>query len=178
MAVSVETLFIRFGPMVHRRCARILRDAHEAEDAMQDVFVRVIARQEQLVDDRMGALLWTMSTQVCLNRLRRKNRKPEHGSELLDQIASADDAEEQVHRLRFLDRIFGRETSAHGVQTRTLAVLRWVDGMTWEEISQATGMSVAGIRKRLDGFRYRMVDLRVDETATGRLPALSDGEST
>ena len=156
MAVSAESLFIQFGPMVHRRCMRILRDAEEAEDAMQDVFVRVIARQDELVDDRMGALLWTMATQVSLNRLRTKARKPEDGPELLAQIASAEDAEERIHLLRILDRIFAHDVQDNRVQTRTLAVLRWVDGMTWEEMSHTTGLSVAGIRKRLDGFRKKV----------------------
>lgn len=134
---------------------RVLRDAEEAEDAMQDVFVRVLARQDDLVDDRMGALLWTMATQVSLNRLRRKARKPEDGPELLTQIASVEDGEERVHVLRVLDRIFSNDVQESRVQTRTLAVLRWVDGMTWEEISRTTGLSVAGIRKRLDGFRRK-----------------------
>lgn len=169
MAVSVESLFIRFGPMVHRRCTRILRDAEEAEDAMQDVFVRVLARQDELVDERMGALLWTMATQVSLNRLRRKARKPEDGPELLEQIASAEDAEDRVHVLRVLDRIFAQDAKQHRIQTRTLAVLRWVDGMTWDEMSRTTGLSVAGIRKRLDGFRRKCRELGM--TSLDALPA-------
>ena len=41
----------RYGPMVLRRCRRLLRDESEALDACQDVFVRVIERRQWLKDD-------------------------------------------------------------------------------------------------------------------------------
>jgi RNA polymerase sigma-70 factor (ECF subfamily) len=173
--IDVESLFRRYGPMVHRRCVRLLGRGRDAEDAMQDVFVRLVSRRDTLHagrrvgqraghagegdgrrsdenDGQVAALLWTMATQVSLNRLRTRRRKPEHGAELLDAIAAADDPEERVFLRRALDVIF---VGDHGrrVSTRTLAVLRYVDGMSLDETAAATGLSVAGVRKRLDRLK-------------------------
>ena len=38
MALDVESHYLRYGPMVLRRCRTLLRDPAKAEDAMQDVF--------------------------------------------------------------------------------------------------------------------------------------------
>jgi DNA-directed RNA polymerase specialized sigma24 family protein len=39
--IDVEALSRRYGPMVLRRCRRLLGDEQEALDACQDVFVRI-----------------------------------------------------------------------------------------------------------------------------------------
>ena len=40
--VDVEALSRRYGPMVLRRCRRLLGDEDQALDACQDVFLRVL----------------------------------------------------------------------------------------------------------------------------------------
>ena len=159
VAIDVEDLFRRFGPMVHRRCMRMLRDPRDADDALQDVFVRLIHNEDTLHDERAGALLWTMATQVSLNKLRTRRRRPEHGPTLLDTIATAADAEERTMVARALDAVFAREDQGLAVTTRTLAVLRFVDGMTWDEVAATTGLSVGAVRKRLDGLKKRVAAL-------------------
>jgi RNA polymerase sigma-70 factor, ECF subfamily len=145
--------------MVHRRCTRILRNEADADDAMQDVFVRLVRRGETLSDERAGALLWTMATQVSLNRLRTKRRKPEDGAALIDVLAATDDVEERTIVARTLDALFAREERGQRIATRTLAVLRYVDGMTLDEVASATGLSAGAIRKRLEGLKERVTTL-------------------
>src|SRR4051794_19069548 len=131
MAIDIEALFRRFGPMVHRRCRRLLRSDEDARDAAQDVFVRLVSRSEDLNDEQMGGLLWTMATQVSLNRLRTRARKPESGPDLLEAIvAAADDPDERVGVGRVLALVFPAGERELVPSTRTLAVMRWVDGMT------------------------------------------------
>lgn len=173
MTVDVDSLFRRFGPMVHRRCLRLLRDPEEADDAMQDVFVRVLRQPERWVEDRIGALLWTMATQVSLNRLRTRRRRPEDGDALLEHIAAADDTEGRLGVAQWLEQLFAREPAGLRISTQTLAVLRWVDGMTLEEVAQATGMSVAGVRKRLDALRRGALAAQGDDLPLTEAPAAS-----
>lgn len=161
MALDVEDLFRRYGAMVHRRCKRLLKNEDQARDAAQDVFVRLVSRRDTLSDgEHIGALLWTMATQVSLNRLRGQKRKPEDGAELLDVLANADDPEERMWLRRAVDAVFASETDALRASTRALAVMRFVDGMTLEEVATASGMSVAGVRKRLARLRERVAALR------------------
>ena len=70
MPIDTAQLCEAHGPMVLRRCRRLLRDDGKALDAMHDVFVEIL-RREQTLDQRAPAgLLLRTATNVCLNKLR------------------------------------------------------------------------------------------------------------
>ncbi len=157
--VDVEAYYRTYGPMVHRRCAMILKNEAEADDAMQEVFVRVLRRQQAggVVDDKPVSYLWKVATHVCLNRLRTKKRRPEDGDggDIIDAIAAIDDGVGSSPFRWALDRVFANEPKS----TRTMAMLHFVDGLTLEETAQEMGMSVSGVRKRLRVLKARIADL-------------------
>ena len=163
MAVDVESLYRTHGPMVLRRCRRLLRDEGRALDAMQDVFVEILRRKESLDDRAPAALLLQTATNVCLNRLRTQRRHPEDREEgLLGSIAdaSADGVEGRSLARRVLDRLLGPEGGSDGregsVSTGVIAVLHHVDGLTLEEVAAEVGLSVSGVRKRLRTLKARL----------------------
>jgi RNA polymerase sigma-70 factor (ECF subfamily) len=151
----------RYGPMVLRRCRRLLGNGDDAADACQDVFVRVFERRLRLHGQFPSSLLFRVATTVCLNRLRDRGRRPEghaapeDGDLLLHRIACAHEPGGETEARLLLDRIFGR----HPASSRTMAVLHYVDGLTLEEVASVTGMSVSGVRKRLRALRETLRDI-------------------
>jgi RNA polymerase sigma factor (sigma-70 family) len=153
LAIDVEAVYLRFGPLVLRRCRRLLGQDALAEEAMQDVFVRLLAQRDALDDRGLSSLLFQMATQVSLNRLRTRARRPENqGDEALLTIACAEDAEGQSAARVLVSRLLGKEEPS----TRWIATLHFVDAMTLEEVAAEVGMSVSGVRKRLRGLRERL----------------------
>ena len=71
------------------------------------------------------------------------------------QIASAEDHESRLIDRLTLEDIFRHERPS----TRAIAVMRYVDGMTLEEVATEVGLSVSGVRKRLRTLRGRVRDL-------------------
>ncbi len=157
MAINVEQAYRMYGPMVLRRCRHLLRQEELAVDAMQDTFVQLIRYQDRLDDRYPSSLLYRMATNVCLNRIRSRSRRPEDArDDLLERIAVIEDgAHERVAARRLLDRLFSREQES----TQVIAVLHLVDGMTLEETAAEVGMSVSGVRKRLRPLRSRLAEL-------------------
>jgi RNA polymerase sigma-70 factor (ECF subfamily) len=147
---EVEALCRRYGPMVFRRCQRLLGDAEEARDACQDVFVRLVQHRHRLDGAYPSSLLYRIATNVCLNRIRERGRRPvtDEDAQLLD-LASAEEPGAQSHARLLLNRLFGR----HPESSRTMAVLHFLDGLTLEEVADETGLSVSGVRKRLAKLR-------------------------
>ena len=160
MSLDVEAHYRRFGPLVLRRCRRLLRDEEKAIDAMQDVFVQVLRARERLQETAPAALLLRIATNVCLNRLRGERRRPEDADDalILEIAALGDDLEERSAARAMLDRLFGREPES----SRTIAVLYRVDRMTHEEVAREVGMSVSGVRSRLRKLRARLTTLGGD----------------
>ena len=162
MAVDVEALYRRYGPMVHRRCRSLLGDEDRAADAMQDTFALVLAHQARLDAAAPSSLLWRIATNVCLNRLRSRKRRGEDAAEgLLEAIAGADDLEGRSAAAAVLDRLFGREPAS----SRTMAVMHLLDGMTLEEVAREHGLSVSGVRKRLRTLKARLAALEPEGTS-------------
>ena len=123
---------------------------------MHDVFVQLVRREEALDLSRPSSLLYTMATNVSLNKIRSRKRKPENQDEgLIATIAAADELEEMTSHRTLLGSIFKREQPS----TRVMAVLHYVDKMTLEEVAEAVGLSVSGVRKRLRGLKARIAEL-------------------
>jgi RNA polymerase sigma factor (sigma-70 family) len=153
--LDVENLYRRYGPMVLRRCRRMLGDEASAVDAMHDVFVEILRRRDRLETASPSSYLWTAATRTCLNRLRSRRRRPEDADvDLVDRIAWAPEGDLVGARV-LLDRVFGREAPS----TRTMAVLHLVDGMTLEEVATESGLSVSGVRKRLRTLKAHVAEL-------------------
>ena len=165
MALDVESHYLRYGPMVLRRCRTLLRDPAKAEDAMQDVFVSLIRNEDRLRDEAPGALLLRVATNVCLNRLRGERRHPEDAhedDELALRIAQADDgggdAESRTLARSVLGKLFGTNDPL-AASTRSLAFMHLVDGLTLQEVARESRLSVSGVRKRLRGLKGRLAEL-------------------
>jgi RNA polymerase sigma-70 factor (ECF subfamily) len=151
-AIDVEQLYRRYAPMVLRRCRRLLQNEEQAVDAMQDVFVRLLGHRDRLHGLYPSSLLYRMATNVCLNIIRdRKSDKTDSGEDALARIACCAEQETRTLAAVILDRIFLRERPS----TREIAVLHFVDGMTYSEVARETNLSVSGVRKRLRDFRAR-----------------------
>ena len=119
---------------------------------MHDVFVQVLSHESEL-DDRAGSsLLFRIATNVCLNKIRSRKRRPEDGDDVIAEIAEATDPAARNAARAMLDRLFRNEPA----DTALIAVLHLHDKMTLEETAAEVGMSVGGVRKRLDKLRDKL----------------------
>ena len=158
-SMEFSKLYEAYAPMVYRRSMMLLRDEAEAEDMVQNVFLRVFERWDSLDVSQPSSLLWNTATRLCLNRIRDKKRRGLDcdTSELLLSIACADDDEGEKEAKGILAKLFSREPES----SRTIAVLHFVDGMTLEETAHEVGLSVSGVRKRLRGLQAKVKNLEV-----------------
>ena len=155
--MDIDRLYRVYGPMVLRRCRRLLKDEDQALDAMQDVFARLLQYGDRLKDQYPSSLLYRMATNLCLNRLRDGRGRPREQStedtaeELIQRVAH----HAEVEARSLLDRVFRQ----HKESTRTIAILHYLDGMTLEETAREAGLSVSGVRKRLNALRKTLREL-------------------
>jgi RNA polymerase sigma-70 factor (ECF subfamily) len=158
-SIDVAASYTRYGPMVLRRCRAILHSEAEAVDALQDVFVRLLKSQQRLDDRGMSSLLYQMATQVCLNRLRSRRRRPEDAEDPQDgrsalayRIAQVSGSDDRTGARGLLSRLFADEPESSAV----IAMLHLHDGLTLEEVAAEVGLSVSGVRKRLRRLEARL----------------------
>jgi RNA polymerase sigma-70 factor (ECF subfamily) len=156
--IDPDAYYETYGPMVLRRCRKLLGDEQSARDAMHDVFVQVLSHADRLVDQAPSSLLFRIATNVCLNRIRSRKRRPEDGDpDLLQEIAVETDPEARSAARAALDALFRHEPA----DTALIAVLHLHDKMTLQEVADEVGMSVSGVRKRLQKLRTKLHALEV-----------------
>jgi RNA polymerase sigma-70 factor (ECF subfamily) len=155
LPVDVEAYYRALGPMVLRRCRRLLRDEEKAVDAMHDTFVNLLRADDRLVHQAPASLLLRMATRVCLNKLRTERRRPEdRDDEALLAIASDERLEARSLSRFVLQDLLGHEQES----TRVMAVLHFVDGLTLEEVGREVGLTAEAVRKRLRKLRARVAE--------------------
>ena len=154
MGLDVNEYYRRYGPMVLRRCRRLLQNEEQAVDAMQDTFVKLLQNQGRLTHDAPSSLLFRIATNTCLNRIRTNTRRRENslGDDVLQHIADCSGTDARIEARSVIDRLFLREKESTGA----IAVMHLVDGMTLEQVAEQVGMSVSGVRKRLRSLREKL----------------------
>ncbi len=145
---AAARLYREYGPAVYRRCLRLLRDKEAAQDATQEVFVRLVRNMERL-EDRGDALPWIyrVTTNHCLNVLRDAGRHAE-GELPVEMEADERSATEALPDRRLAQELLGRFDAS----TQAVVVGVYVDGMEREEIAEALGISKRTVSRKLERF--------------------------
>jgi len=146
----------RFGPLVAQRCRAIVRDDALAEDALQNVFMRLWRYESSFAEaeSKLG-WLYRVADRCCFDLLaRRRTRKETSLSDLPERQRADASVEDRELVLRFLGRFDER--------TQQVAVLHYLDGLPQEEIARATGWSRQTVWKKLTLLRDSAARLRAD----------------
>jgi RNA polymerase sigma-70 factor (ECF subfamily) len=160
MALSEEQVvaaYQQYGHLVLRRCRFILRDEHLAEDALHEVFVKVMKYGDSLLDaDAPVRWLYRVAERVCFDLLSKRPTKPE--AELTEALAVSDrssPASEFSDRellTKFLDRFDDK--------TKHLVLLYHLDGYSQDQIAEETGWSRQTVNKKLARVQKKAASLR------------------
>lgn len=154
---ALATLVRLYHDRVYRFGLRVCRDGFDADDAVQEAFVKLARRPDVMADQ--GALLWLMTVvkRVCLRLLRPITRERRALGDRIEATASdapdegirADDALER----RELVRAVQAAIAALEPPYRAVLVMRDLEGMSGEETAEALGLPLAAMKTRLHRAR-------------------------
>lgn len=156
MPPELADAYRRYFPALVRKCSRMLRDEHEAQDVAQESFLRLCQSELGLGDVRtVTAWLYRTSTRLALDRLRARNLRQR---ELMvwEDAASVSAPDEQLH-LRDLWAELLRRVPADELEA---AVLARADGLPQAEIAEVLGIHERSVRRLLTQFEARVERLR------------------
>jgi len=138
---------------------RILQNQEGAEDAVQEIFIKLWKMKERLVEYRsIDALAITMTKNFCIDQLRRdknfireENRREDH-----HYIASLSPHEqmELSETNEILHRIIDHLPDGY----KDVIRLRDIEGVPYEEIAEKTGQNINTLRVTLSRARKLIRD--------------------
>ncbi|MEQ1892598.1 MAG: RNA polymerase sigma factor [Planctomycetota bacterium] len=149
------------GARVHRLCRHLLGRAAEAEDATQEVFLKLFERAASF-DGRARFSTWLhrLTVNHCLHRiekerLRRTDPLGEDGPQPCDPAAGPARALEHDEARAHLAALLARLSPEH----RSVLVLRELEELTYEEIAETLAVPVGTVMSRLARAREALVRL-------------------
>jgi RNA polymerase sigma-70 factor, ECF subfamily len=144
---ATHELFERYGGMVFRRCAAILRNDEAARDAVQEIFLRVIERRRQFRGDASPVTwLYAIATLHCLQQLRDRAGRLAKLALYGDEPRTAG-ARDPAERLAVFELLEGEPED-----TRLMVYLHYIDGLTMDEVAAAIGLSRKTVSRRVNEF--------------------------
>lgn len=156
---AFATLVQRYSGAVFNQAYRMLNDAHEAEDAVQEVFLRAYRRLDTY-DPERRFVTWLLSigSNFCIDRLRRRR-----GAWLtLDDVAfwlTSGEPGPEASALRDERRAAVQRALQRLPDTyRGVTVLRYWHDLSYLEIAEALGLTEATVKTRLHRARKLMAE--------------------
>jgi RNA polymerase sigma-70 factor (ECF subfamily) len=160
-ANAVRTIMTRHNQRLYRLARSILTDDSEAEDVLQEAYMRAFT---SLAGFRGDAALATWLSRIVINealaRLRRKRRiptvppRPRDTAEVIafPSTASPDDPERNMAQRQILDLI-EKATDSLPEGFRAVFMARAIEGLSVEETAELLGLKPQTVKTRL--FRAR-----------------------
>jgi RNA polymerase sigma-70 factor, ECF subfamily len=154
-------LVARHAHRLHAVCLRVLGSHADAEDAVQETFVRLARAGVGFRGDAaLSTWLYRVARNVCTDRVRHEARRPR--TSVPDVAAVADPAstdEVAAADARAEAGEVGRALARLDAGARTLLLLVAVDGMSYAEAAEATGVPVGTVKSRVSRARVRLGEL-------------------
>ncbi|OMD62949.1 RNA polymerase subunit sigma [Paenibacillus odorifer] len=155
---AYRTIIQAYERKIYTYCYYILRRHEEAEDAVQDIFVKVyqeLRRYEKRVS--FSAWLYKVAYHHCLDQVRKRKRRNRLLSLYKEQQPKAyynPNDEEPLQKL-FMDDLTAEESN--------LLILKVVEQYSFEEMGQIMDCNSATLRKKFERLRKKLVRQRMNE---------------
>lgn len=161
---AFNRLVEQYQRLVYNLALRMLGNAAAAEDATQDTFLSAYKAIGKFRGGNFKAWLLRIAANSCHDQFRVARRSPVTSLDTLllesEALPVADTAESpEDYALRRELGGFLSEGLAHLPQDqRLVVVLSDIQGLSYEEIAQATGSSLGTVKSRLSRGRARLRD--------------------
>lgn len=153
---------------VYQHASRLMGNAQDAEEVLQDTFVQVFRNLDRFEErSKFSTWVYRIATNEALMRLRRVSRQREVALEDVP-VSVVDRASEEMRELARspLDHVMDREVrealqralSELPEEYRVVFVLRDVDELTNAEAAEILGLTVAAVKSRLHRARLFLRD--------------------
>jgi len=173
-----ELVMRRYNQRLFRVLRALLRDEGEAEDVLQDAYVRAYSHLSQLEQpERLSSWLTHIAVHEAKARLRRRGRVVDVKEGPLHAVPSPSRDPEQEALGRQLQRVLAAAIDELPVGYRTVFVLRDVEGMSTADVAQSLHLSEQAVKMRLHRARASLRQGLYDRVGAAAQPPFSfDGE--
>lgn len=144
-------LFDRYSTRIYNFAYRFLRNSEAAEDATQEVFVKMMKHAHQFNGEaKLSTWLFSITANLCRDYLRKSDNKAKDDEEaLLTMAAPAEYSPAHVLETRETERRVRDALQKLTPEQREAILLSRYQGLSYAEIAQISGCSEGAVKTRV-----------------------------
>ncbi|MEX0890842.1 MAG: sigma-70 family RNA polymerase sigma factor [Gemmatimonadota bacterium] len=167
---AFDELVVRYNQRLVNFVYRTIGDRERAEDLVQETFVRVYRHLHRFDQARkFSTWIYTIAGNLAKNELRNRSRNPLVLFQTLKQNWDADHRPlewedntyrpDDLYRKRHLRETVEKAVAQLPEHHRLVFVLREMEGKTYEEIADITGVNLGTVKSRLNRARNNFAQI-------------------
>lgn len=175
-ANAFEVLVSEYEKNVYNIALRMTGNPEDASDMTQEAFIKAYNSISNFRgDSKFSVWLYRIVSNVCLDFLRSRSRRPtvslsvedDEGEETELEVADESEAPETM-----LERSLTRDSVRRGLQTlpsdyRQILLLREIQGMSYEEIAETLSLEAGTVKSRIFRARKKLCAFLIED---GNIP--------
>ncbi|MFJ9463308.1 RNA polymerase sigma factor [Viridibacillus arvi] len=172
---TLETVYEEYNRYIYHLCLKLTRNKAEAEDLMQEVWVKVV-RYESYVADVDHVKAWL--TTICMNTFRDRYRKNVRRSKymmnqpdtldvpVLDLVPNNELSTEEVIEQDAIAQIVQEKIGKLDAIYRTTLVYFYVNQYSLVEIAELMNVSIGTVKSRLFRAKQRLKEMMMADQSS------------
>ncbi|HOD15509.1 MAG TPA: sigma-70 family RNA polymerase sigma factor [Spirochaetota bacterium] len=164
-ARAFDRLVVKHQSMVLNLCFRIIGDYDEANDCAQETFIKVYNNLKKFrFQSSFSTWLYRIAINTCRNRLASSDNRRKKKTVRIDNPSDVDGETLDINDCSFNpvavfeknedSLLIHKAISSLPDELRVLVVLRDLEGKSYEEISDMTGVNLGTVKSRLARARH------------------------
>lgn len=166
---AFDKLVLRYQDRVFHMCLRFLADYDEANDSAQEVFVKVYVSLKRFRGDAaFSTWLYRIVVNTCKNKMKsfryrfrsktvslggaHEQEKGDGAVDIADDAASPVDCMETREK----EMLIQHAIDTLPVSQKTVIVLRHMEGLSYEQIAEATGFNPGTVKSKIARARLHL----------------------
>lgn len=144
---AFRALMTRHQERVWRLCYRLMDNEHDAQDAAQEVFVRLFVHREKFAGrSKFTTWLHGIAVRTCLTLRRGRGRRRRHEAPAVDEQLERGAPPETDAGAR-MD--LAKMLSEMDEEDRAMVILKYAEGYTFEELGDLFEMTTSAVKMRV-----------------------------
>jgi RNA polymerase sigma-70 factor (ECF subfamily) len=147
---TFEFIYDRYAPFVYRKCLLMTGSESDAQDLTQDVWINVYYGLDKFrFESKFSTWLSRITINRCINYLKKQGKLD--FSKDVEEIKNGSLPE--INLCLDVTKLLSRLS----ITTRVLLTLKFIEGLSYEEIAENTGIGVSAIKMRISRAKKDLV---------------------
>ena len=164
---AFEQLITSYQKKIVNLSYRMLGNMSDAEDAAQDIFIRVFRSISGFNEQStFSTWIYRIATNVCLDMLRKKKRQNEKNTISIHRGEENDEYELQIEdnqpspyeraQKNAAMQALEKALNQLGDEQKMVIILRDINGLSYEEIAEITNCTLGTVKSRINRSRLTL----------------------